>query len=243
MAAILPHAPPPGTDARCVVGVPYVKDGTSVDGGDFAAMIGLDEFADTLFLFNDNVADGAERVLQVGAGNACIRPYASVEHDFHAVGIPTGWMKGVPFASLDCQVRQVINIAVERAIAVYHKFGYTRVVFSCAEHNRKELGTSTFDLPSDVLSFLNKNLARLEGRLADPGKGLSLPQLEWAAKWVPYRLEEEQRKRAQRFSLQATAFGHGRGLLTSPTGLVKRARAATEPHGPVRPPNSIARFF
>ena len=229
----------PAVPAKRVVGVPYVKDGDSLDGGDFSVMIDMDEYRDTLFLFNDNVQDGRAETLEVGAGSACIRTYACAAHDYQAVGVPTGWMRGVPFASLDPQVRQTINAAVEKAITVFHLKGFKRIVFPCDAANRDAIGTSIFTIPDDVASYINKNLALLENRLTQPEKGFTLSQLKWCMVWVPYRLEEERRKRTQRVAMQSSPFA---SQLTSPTGLVKRARAATATHESSRPA-TIARYF
>lgn len=228
-----------------VIGVPYVKDGVELEGGDFGVMIRMPEYTRTLFVFNDNVEDGRAAELRVGSGSAIIRPFASEEASCQAVGLPTGWMKGVPFASLDCQVRQCLNAAYERIVTTYFHYGYERIVFPCdADQLPKQvLGTATFNVAKDVLQYANKLLSLLHNRVEQPLKYMPFGQIRWAMQWVDHRINEEYAKRAARVRQQATASAPFAGVISSPSGLVKRAREAEQQHLATRPQHSIARYF
>lgn len=224
-----------------VIGVPYVKDGAALSGGDYKVMIQMSEYERTLFVFNDNVEDGRSSELRIGSGSAIVRPYASEEASCQAVGLPTGWMKGVPFASLDCQVRQCLNAAYERIISTYFHYGYERIVFPCDADQLPDqvLGTATFHVADDVLQYANNLLASLHKRVEHPHKFMPFGQIRWAMQWVDHRINEEYAKRAARMRQQATFSG----VISSPSGLVKRAREAEQRHRATRPQHSIARYF
>lgn len=198
--------------AVSVHGVVYVKGGRSLcDGGDFSAMICDPSYDDTLFLFNDNVRDGAVRDAPVGgSGSAVIRPYTTRAHGRRAVGIPTGWMAGAPFARLDDQVRMVVDLAFERANTVLALCGYTRVVFPCDAHDRTRIGSLTFRLPRDVVDYISEKMAQVSRRaMATAVIPLSFLN-QHATQWVSdrlraeeIRLQEERRSRA----IEAASFG------------------------------------
>src|SRR5690349_8229360 len=86
--------------------------------GDFAWMITRPDYADALFIFNDNESEfrahqghapGSARCHR-GGGNAVIRPY-QCEDPPHAAGIPTGDSGGYP--RLSEHVRSVIDEALQ----------------------------------------------------------------------------------------------------------------------------------
>lgn len=229
-----------------VVGVPYKATGASIDGGDFAVMIEQDEFRHTIFLFNDNVQDGRAKILVEGGGSAVIRPYAGSDTDHQAVGIPTGWMPGAPFLTLDCQVRQCINHAFALLVAVFCTYDYHRVVFPCDASDRTIIGTGIFrNVGRDVLEFINENIRLLPSRLAKR-KCMPLAFLRWSMAWVEYRLVEERERLTQRRSMLAyrnrgimsnatpsrnaepleRAASSASALLTTPTGLVQKVQEA-----------------
>jgi len=221
-----------------VIGVPFVADADSLDGGDFATMIEQDQYRDTLFLFNDNVQDGRAKILVEGGGSAVIRPYAASDTDHQAVGIPTGWMPGVAFTTLDCQVRQCINHAFGMVITSFCTYRYRRVVFPCDSTDRTAIGTGIFrNVGPDVIAFINENIRLLPSRLAR-GTYMSFPFLRWSMSWVDYRLTEE-RDRLQRRRFMLTSSDRGAShrvarrdlqgapsehILTTPTGLVQKAQ-------------------
>ena len=58
-----------------VLGIPFKKYMTSVDGGDFELMIQMDEFKDVLFIFNGNQKCDSNAKPTPGGGSAIIRPF------------------------------------------------------------------------------------------------------------------------------------------------------------------------
>ena len=226
-----------------VKGVPFVKDGVTEEGADFFKMIKMPENSNTLFIFNDNVEDSrvVDNELVPGSGSAVIRPWSKQATNYQAMGIPTGWMKGVPFDALDVQVRQCINASVERIRCVVIEAGYERILFSCDPSDVTSIGTSTFSVPAPIISYINKCLAQLEHHIRNKPNHLTMSQIKWSMIWVDYRLDEERRKRNQRFAMQQSAFGSA--YMTSPTGLVKRARTAGSSSSGSGGQISISRFF
>lgn len=182
-----------------VHGVPYVKGGCSLaTGGDFCTMITDPFFDDTLFVFNDNVQDGAEHTNPMpGSGSANIRPYTTEAKGRRAVGVPTGWMAGVPFVSLDDQAKMCIDMAFERINTVLSLSTYTRVAFPCDPDDRSRIGAATFSLPEDVVSYISRKLSKIPRRAAfDEIMPLRLIDL-FAPHWVSNRLRAELTRRQE----------------------------------------------
>lgn len=159
------HPSPIRDDEVDIVGVPFVKEGMHLDGGDFDLMITMSEYNNTLFLFNGNVMDDLNPKARHGAGSACIRPY-STSIIARACGIPTGWMPGRPFERMESLVAMAIDDAITRAANMINLAGYTRVVFPADSTDTMRLGTSVFGdmVGDDVLEYIEKRIQTL----ADP---------------------------------------------------------------------------
>jgi hypothetical protein len=134
--------------------------------GDFAWMIAQPEYADALFIFNDNEEQfrafrrdphsGAG--LSPGGGNATIRPYRGAEPP-RAAGIPTG-RAGRGYAALTADARAAIDEALEVIAELLATSVYQRVVYSAA-NDEGDLGTGIFEVADDVKRYIVSGLRRL----------------------------------------------------------------------------------
>ena len=127
--------------------------------GDFGWMIEQPEYADALFVFNDN----DEQFLahrknpkggigcDVGGGNAVIRPY-QCENPPRAVGIPTG-SRGEGYPSLMPHVKQTIEDAIAAIQKLVATGKYQRVFYSAANATGV-LWTGIFDVGIDVKQYI-----------------------------------------------------------------------------------------
>ena len=126
--------------------------------GDFRWMIEQPEFADCLFVFNDNDSQfrshqqrlGTEHVCHAGGGNASIRPYQCVQPP-RAMGIPTGDDGG--YRALDAHAKSVIDEAIAYLGELLATGRYHRVVFSW-DSARETLGTGIFDVAREVTDYI-----------------------------------------------------------------------------------------
>jgi hypothetical protein len=132
--------------------------------GDFGWMIEQPEYADALFVFNDNEsqfrahqghAAGARRC-SAGGGNAVIRPY-QCEDPPHAAGIPTGDAGGYP--RLTDAARTAIDDALAAIRALLATGRYQRVIYSADPSGA--LGTGIFDVGDDVKRYIVDGLRTL----------------------------------------------------------------------------------
>ena len=133
--------------------------------GDFAWMIRQSEYADALFVFNDNEEqfrahrddpDGAFGCAP-GGGNAIIRPH-QCKNPPQASGIPTG-SSGRGYTALTPDVRQTIDDAIGTIRELIATERYRRLFYSAA-NEAGDLGTGIFDVHPDVKSYIT---ARLKG--------------------------------------------------------------------------------
>jgi hypothetical protein len=133
--------------------------------GDFGWMIEQPEYADALFVFNDNEgefrahqghAPGARRC-HAGGGNAVIRPY-QCEDPPRAAGIPTGDHGGYP--RLTDSARAAIDDALAAIRALLATGRYQRVIYSAADGSGA-LGTGIFDVGDDVKRYVVDGLRAL----------------------------------------------------------------------------------
>jgi hypothetical protein len=133
--------------------------------GDFAWMIEQPEYADALFVFNDNEgefrahqrhAPGARRC-HAGGGNAVVRPYQCQDPP-RAAGIPTGDRGGYPRLTDDA--RAAIDDALAAITTLLAAGGYERVIYSAADDSGA-LGTGIFDVGDDVKRYIVSGLRAL----------------------------------------------------------------------------------
>ena len=133
--------------------------------GDFGWMIERPEYADALFIFNDNeeqfrayVEDptggaGCSR----GGGNAVIRPYRCADPP-RAAGVPTG-SGGAGYASLTDAVQGVVDEAIGVVRELLASGRYERVIYSAAADGG--LGTGIFSVGDDVKRYIVDELRKL----------------------------------------------------------------------------------
>jgi hypothetical protein len=149
----------------------YTGDGKE---GDFTWMIERPEYADALFIFNDNEEQFRDFVkdprhaaprstlapdtpgCRDGIGNAKIRHYRCVDPP-RAAGIPTG----DGYLKLTEAVRSVIDEAVDVVKEMLFTRRYRRVFYSAGKTD-DELGTETFDVGDDVKRYIVAELRKLE---------------------------------------------------------------------------------
>jgi hypothetical protein len=131
--------------------------------GDFGWMRRQPEWADALFVFNDNESqfrafrEGRPDGCSPGGGNARIRPWRC-EDPPRAAGIPTG--DGGGYLSLDTHVEAVLEEAFGVMRELLATGRYSKVVYS-AETPDGLLGTSIFRPGPDVVEAITARLHAL----------------------------------------------------------------------------------
>jgi hypothetical protein len=134
--------------------------------GDFGWMIRQQEYADALFVFNDNEEqfrahrddpDGAFGCA-AGGGNAIIRPY-QCKNPPQAIGIPTG-SNGRGYTALTADVRQTIDDAIGTIQELIATGRYQRLFYSAA-NAAGDLGTGIFQVHPDVKHHIAERLKTL----------------------------------------------------------------------------------
>lgn len=134
--------------------------------GDFGRMIEQPEYADSLFVFNDNEEQflsfraGKAGGCDAGGGNAAIRPYRC-EDPPRAAGIPTGRLAGSGYAALTPEVRRVIDDAVAYIRTLVGTGRYRRIFYSAADATGA-LGTGIFTVGDEVKRYIVEELRKLE---------------------------------------------------------------------------------
>jgi len=147
-----------------IVLVPSKFQGTK-QVGDFSWMIEQPEFADALFIFNDNESQfrahqanpRSEFGCAVGGGNAIIRPYQCTNPP-RSAGVPTG--DGGGYRQLTAEVKAVIDESIV-AIETLLETGRYRRVFYSATNSEGELGSGTFEIGADVKAYIIAELRRV----------------------------------------------------------------------------------
>ncbi len=138
----------------------YKSRGTT---GDFAWMINQPEYANTLFVFNDNEKQfraflkGDPSGVMDGGGNAGIRSYQG-HTPRRAAGIPTG--DGGGYSELSEHVKSTIDLAVAEIKTLLDSGLYDQLVFSYnAEKNT--LGTGIFNCAREVTDYIMNQILAL----------------------------------------------------------------------------------
>lgn len=137
--------------------------------GDFNWMITRPEYADVLFLFNDNEAQFAAFVNSIGqlnrpmiacsagGGNAIIRPYQCLDPP-RAAGIPTGDASG-GYQKL-ARHKPVIDAAFVYIRELLRLGQYKRVAYS-AGHDGRTLGTAIFSPSAEIREYIVSQIESL----------------------------------------------------------------------------------
>lgn len=138
--------------------------------GDFAWMIERPEYADALFVFNDNEEQlraflkdpGRGSGCSPGGGNAVIRPWRC-EDPPRAAGVPTGSLTRGGYPSLTPEARAAIDDALSVIDELLSTGRYARVFYSASDDGR--LGTGIFTVGDDVRAYIVAELGtRAAGR-------------------------------------------------------------------------------
>jgi hypothetical protein len=135
--------------------------------GDFTWMIERADYADALFVFNDNEEQfisyrddpASTRGCAAGGGNAAIRPYRCVSPP-RAAGIPTGTLGGGGYPALTDHVRRLVDDAVAHVRSLAESHHYQRVFYSAADGSGA-LGTGIFAVDSAVKRYIVARLREL----------------------------------------------------------------------------------
>ena len=133
--------------------------------GDFRWMIERPEYADALFIFNDNEeqflahqqdpANGCSP----GGGNAVIRPYQCAKPP-RATGVPTGSHADGGYPLLSAPAKQVIDQSIAAIRTLLATGRYSRVIYSAA-NVQGDLGTGIFQVGEDVKAYIVEELRKL----------------------------------------------------------------------------------
>ena len=135
--------------------------------GDFAWMITRPEYADALFVFNDNeeqfrafrLDPTSPAGLSPGGGNATVRPYRGADPP-RAAGVPTG-RAGQGYPALTPDAREAIDDALQVIADLLATGAYRRVVYSAANDDG-DLGTGIFEVGDDVKRHIVNGLRTLD---------------------------------------------------------------------------------
>ena len=131
--------------------------------GDFGWMIEQEQYARSLFIFNDNEAQFKEfhanepSGLLAGGGNAIIRPYQGGERP-RAAGIPTG--DGVGYKQLDAHIEDVIDMALEHIEKLMASGNYDEIIYSY-DSVENTLGSGIFDIDIEVRNYIFQALEKI----------------------------------------------------------------------------------
>jgi hypothetical protein len=130
--------------------------------GDFEYMIEQPEYADSLFLIQENVVDSLTSD-NPGAGTACLRPYTyrlvSDKTRPRAAAIPTGWnVDSGGFTELSKAVKSTIHVCMQRIRLLLQKYDYKSVVFSCDKDDTTKIGQGIFEIAKDVLTYISDQI-------------------------------------------------------------------------------------
>lgn len=190
-----------------VVGVLFVQAG---EEGDFKWMRMQYKYRNTLFLFNENVVDSYSDKPLAGAGSAAIRPYT---HRFvdkpRAAGIPTGWsVASRGFTTFDFLTKKIIDWSFERIRTILHNdTEIDQIIFSCSSGDPTRIGTSIFQLPEKIVSYISDGIAALADESSDDIKShetLNRLEANLAAhallheEFAEYKLKQENQHKRQK---------------------------------------------
>ncbi len=195
-----------------VRGVPFEGKGRE---GDFAWMIKDPKYSSTIFVFNDNVVDGANSKPHDGAGSAAIRTwswkYAPESEAPRALGVPTGWSVSsggfrVEDGVLEPFAARAITLAFERLVLACVRHPVDQVIFSCdkSDPSCNRLGCGIFELQPPLLRFIEDKLHGLTARVVE-GSKFTVDRIDELEAQIAYvgRLHQQLAQRASFGGLSA----------------------------------------
>ena len=131
--------------------------------GDFAWMQVQPEYANALFVFNDNeeqfdaFLDNSASGFMPGGGNAVARPWRHLE-PAKSAGIPTG-KRNAGYPSLGPDVKAKIDQALLVVYELLVSGKYNKLIFS-ADETLSTLGTGIFTVGEDVCKYVFTKLTQ-----------------------------------------------------------------------------------
>lgn len=142
-----------------LIGVKFKRPG---EYGDFRWMIGRDEYADSLFVFNDNEEQfrlhrrvpHPPEACAPGGGNAVIRPY-QCRVPPRAAGIPTG-AGGRGYEGITDRFRKAVDRAIDDIRKLIDSGKYKKIFFS--SDDKGYIGTGIFDVAPENKVYITKSL-------------------------------------------------------------------------------------
>lgn len=139
-----------------VIGIKFSKPNQF---GDFYWMSKQDEFAGSLFIFNDN--EEHHNTNKRGAGNAIMRSFNKYSNNVppKSAGIPTGTLSYGGYELFDPRTKKQIDDAFDEIIDLIKIHNYHTVYFS-SELDGK-LGTSIFQVNEKVIRYITFRLYQL----------------------------------------------------------------------------------
>ena len=129
--------------------------------GDFNFMIKLEEYNDSLFIFNDNTEE--HETSKRGGGNAIIRPYnkyCPMSEYPRSAGIPTGTREDGGFKELNDNNKKIIDSSFDEIHELIEKHNYKRIFYSGSKDSDL-IGTSIFEVNTEVLEYITNKIKDL----------------------------------------------------------------------------------
>lgn len=157
-----PPTPVPPTPSKSGVFPVQFKGGHQY--GDLIWMVQQPEYADALFIFNDNQEQFLDGVkgdpsgCSPGGGNGALRPW-QCKTPPRATGIPTG-SNGAGYSELSGPTRAVIDQALKKAQDFINQYHYQRVFYN-ADGPDGMIGSHIFTIGSDVKAYITRGLKAL----------------------------------------------------------------------------------
>ena len=133
--------------------------------GDYLWMSNHPEFAQALFVFNDNQEQfdafvaGKASGFTAGGGNAAIRPLRKLSPP-RAAGVPTGTLRAGGYVALDTPAKAKIDEALAVIDALLKTGDYDQVIIP-ASKDGNTLGTGIYDVAPEVRDYIFKRLTNL----------------------------------------------------------------------------------
>jgi hypothetical protein len=136
-----------------IIGIKFVKPNQF---GDFNWMCKQEEYANSLFIFNDNIE--YHNTNRAGAGNAIMRKYNahSTLSTPLSAGIPTGSLSTGGFEHFNKNVKRIIDDSINEIIELIKYFNYTHIYYSAELTG--ELGTSIFEVNKKVIHYITHKI-------------------------------------------------------------------------------------
>jgi hypothetical protein len=128
--------------------------------GDFYWMIQNPLYNKSLFIFNDN--EEYHYTSRKGKGNACIRVFNKYSNlpIPRSAGIPTGKLSTGGYTELNQYTKNIIDSTINEIKSLILKYKYDTIYFS--SNSEGKLGTSLFNVSSDVINYITDEIIKLE---------------------------------------------------------------------------------